>query len=130
MKNIIALLVLVFSATAASAQCAIYVSDNGPWWAEYRADAEPARAVDDMKKVALAKCSEKGTNCHLLYASNEGGWWGLITGYRNDGRIMWEAVYGQSSESGARENLKTLYRRHNGTDIGNARIEVWHVKGM
>ena len=130
MKQLIVLLVLVFSATLASVQCAIYTSDNAAWGAGYRADDDPPYTMEELRKIGLDICKNKGgVNCKLLYSSDEGGWWGLLMGTRADGRTLYEAVYGQSTETGARTNLLELYRRHNGTEPKDARIKVWHVKG-
>jgi hypothetical protein len=130
MRNILVLIVLIFSVTRSQGQCAIYTADNATWGAGYRADDDPVYTMDELKKIGMDGCKTRGgVNCKLLYSSNEGGWWGLIFGPRSsDGRTIYEAVYGQSSESTARTNLYELYRRHGGTDPDNARIKVWHVK--
>src|SRR4051812_6097545 len=106
MKNIIILFTLIFSFTRSSGQCAIYIGDNGVWGAGYRADNDPAYTMDELKKIGMDGCKSRGgVNCRLMYSSSEGGWWGVILGTRRDGRTLYEAVYGQSSETNARTNL-------------------------
>lgn len=129
MKHVLVLLILVFATSSAWGQCAIYVSDNGPWGAEYIGDTDPKASMDEVKKLALQRCNGNGgTNCHLLYSSYESGWYGLLRGYRADGRILYEVVYGQSSESNARQNLLKLFARDNGVRPDTDRMKIWHVK--
>ena len=129
MKQLILIAIgCLLGASASYGQCVIYADDNtGAFGAGYNNDNKPT-TYKECTDLAIKECKSKGgNNCTFFYKSAKTGWWGVISGKKQDGRNYFQGGDGYSSQSEAERAVRKKYRDDGGADADNVKVVTWYT---
>ena len=129
MKKLLFILILWgISPVVTHAQCAIYADDNtGAFGAGFNNDNLPT-TMQECIDVAIKKCKQEGgTNCTVLFKGTKSGWYGLISGFKADGRRYFQGTDGCKSKTEAENAARKAYINGGGTDPYKVQIYTWYA---
>ncbi len=114
-------------------QCSIAVCNKtGAWDYAYNDGVAPAKSTDELKQLAISRCTAKGgKNCKEFYTIEaKGCWYAFLISTGPDGRFSYKAITGEKTKEEAETVIKQRYIAKGGLNPDGAQITSWYVPGQ